>query len=124
MNTTTDKFTTAYIECALWCSTDNSDDSGGEPLDKNYGIGDIASATLERMAKDCKAFQEENRGVLDACGLSLEQQGHNFWLTRNGHGTGFWDRGLPEDISKTLSDASRAYGSFDLYIGDDEQIHS
>src|SRR5208282_4942052 len=34
-----DKFTQAYIVAALWSSNDNSDPSGGEPLDSNYDIG-------------------------------------------------------------------------------------
>lgn len=25
----------AYIECALWASTDNADDTGGEPLERD-----------------------------------------------------------------------------------------
>ena len=26
--------------------------------------------------------------------IPLAQIGHDLWLTRNGHGAGFWDRGL------------------------------
>ena len=31
-----------------------------------------------------------------------EQIGHDLWLTRGGHGAGFWDRGLPN--GKELTD--------------------
>ena len=54
-----DKFTQAYLECALWSSNDESNDQGGDPLDQNYGIQDIAEECLEKMIADCKAFQEE-----------------------------------------------------------------
>jgi hypothetical protein len=33
----------------------------------------------------------------------VEQAGHDFWLTRQGHGTGFWDR--PEVYGRALADA-------------------
>lgn len=126
MNITTDStldtFTRAYIECALWSSNDNADEQGGSPLDANYGVSDIAPDTLARMMQDCASFQSDNREQLDECGLSLERQGHDFWLNRNGHGSGFWDEGrLP--VFSALSDASKVWGSFDLYIGDDNQIH-
>lgn len=122
-----DKFTRAYIECALWSTNDNADDTGGSPLDDNYDISDIAPETLARMISDCEQFQADNRADLDNCDLSLER-GHDFWLKRNGHGSGFWDEGYRKDASinaalKRLSDASKAWGTFDLYIGDDELIH-
>ncbi len=75
-----DKFTRAYIEAALWSSTDNSDESGGRPLDFNYGVEDIAPETIASILDDCKAFQEAHANDI---GDNLEQAGHDFWLTRN-----------------------------------------
>jgi hypothetical protein len=49
--------------------------------------------------------------------------GHAFWLTRNGHGAGFWDGDWPEPHASALDEASKAFGSFDLYVGDDGMIH-
>ena len=46
----------SYIEAALWCSHDESD----EPMDRNHGIEDIAPETLARMVDDFRAFQEAN----------------------------------------------------------------
>lgn len=119
-----DDFTTAYIEAALWSSTDDK----GEPLDKEYGFEDIASETVKAMVADCKDFQESNRALIDACEYGFngysrdEMAGHDFWLTRNRHGAGFWDRGLGE-LGKKLTDLAHAYGSFDLYVGDDGKIY-
>lgn len=116
-----DKFTRAYIECALWSSTDNADDSGGEPLDRNYSWGDLDNETLAQMISDCRQFQADNRADLDACDLSLGRQGHDFWLNRNGHGAGFWDEGYRKDEAanvalKRLDGASDSWGTFDLYV--------
>ena len=52
-----DEFTRAYIEAALWSSTDEADEGGGEPLDKNFSLLDISQPTLKRMIADCKKFQ-------------------------------------------------------------------
>jgi len=116
-----DRFTTAYIEAALWSSTDESDEQGGEPLDDNYGFDDIAEETLASILDDCKAFQRDHA---DDIGGELEQAGHDFWLTRNGHGAGFWDGDWEDIIGQRLTDASDVYGSVDLYIGDDGMIYS
>jgi hypothetical protein len=117
-----DAFTIAYLECALWSSTDESRDDGGDPLDDNYGLDDIAPEALETAINDCESFQETCAADLEASGLSSEQAGHDFWLTRNGHGAGFWDRGLGA-IGERLSKASKPYGSADLYVGADGQIY-
>lgn len=116
-----DAFTEGYLECALWSSTDESRDDGGDPLDDNYGLDDIAIEAVQSAIDDCRSFQQDNAADLD--GLDESQAGHDFWLTRNGHGAGFWDRGLGERGDR-LSQASKVYGSVDLYVGDDGKVHS
>lgn len=49
--------------------------------------------------------------------------GHDFWLTRNGHGAGFWDGDWPEPHASILTEASKTFGETDLYIGDDGKVH-
>jgi hypothetical protein len=122
-----DTFTLAYLECALWSSYDNATEDGGEPMDANYSSRDIAPETLARMAEDCAAFQSDNREDLTAAEITPERAGFLFWLNRNGHGSGFWDEvgGGHElrPIFNRLSDAAKVWGTFDLYLGDDGQIH-
>lgn len=114
-----DKFTQGYIVCALWSSTDEE----GNGLDQTFDPTDISAGTLKEMADDCKQFQDANREDLDKCGLDLSRQGHDFWLNRNGHGSGFWDEGF-DPVFRKLSDASKACGECNLYIGDDDLIHA
>lgn len=45
-------------------------------------------------------------------GVSEGDAGHDLWLTRSGHGTGFWDRGLGE-LGDRLTEAAKSYGSPD-----------
>lgn len=113
-----DTFTRAYIECALWSSTTDE----GEPLDRNYSKSDIAPETIKAMADDCADFQGSFAQLLEESGLSDEQAGHDFWLTRNRHGAGFWDHGLGE-IGEKLTEMAHPYGGFNLYLGDDGQIY-
>jgi hypothetical protein len=120
-----DTFTQSYIETALWSSTDNSDDSGGDPLDQNYSASDLTVDTLRAMVEDCKKFQAENspmlaRAYVEGKGArgryDAGSAGHDFWLTRNGHGAGFWDGDLPKDVGEALTRASKKFGEFDLSV--------
>ena len=108
-------FQIAYIECAFWCSTDSLDARG-------YGLDDIAAATLQDMVDDCDAFTSANALDLSRAGDDV-QNGHDFWVTRNRHGTGFWDRGYG-DVGKRLTDAAHVYGESNLYVGADGMIQS
>lgn len=116
------QFLKHYIAAALWSSNDESTPSGGEPFDKNYGPEDIHPDTLAKMAADCEKFQSEN--AADLLHHDIPAGAHDFWLTRNSHGSGYWDGDWPEGVSERLTDAAHAFGGVDLYIGDDGKIHS
>jgi hypothetical protein len=111
-----DEFTTAYITAALWSSTDDAD----TPLDSNYSASDLAAETFAKMTADCERFQADH-GDLNA--EDLERAGHDFWLTRNHHGAGFWDGDWP-DHGDALTEAAQAYPDVDLYVGDDGAIYA
>lgn len=112
-----DRFVDAYVECALWASTDDT----GEPMDDTFGPEDIAPTTLEEMRRECASFVDYAGDALT--GIDAEQAGHDFWLTRNGHGAGFWDRGLG-DVGDVLTDKAHSFGSSDLYVGDDGKVYA
>ncbi len=125
-------FVIGYITAALWSSNDESTPAGGEPLDANYYIDDIDTKTLVWMIKSCEKFQADNADnlakycetVVHNEGSAESYAGHDFWLTRNGHGAGFWDRdGIDDDLGEALSEAARKFGEFYLYVGNDKTIH-
>lgn len=121
-----DPFTRDYITCALWCG-----------IEENYSLmpSDLAPPTYARMALDCAAFLSAMQDTITAadetgeckrgpnCDTAEGRAGHDFWLTRNGHGAGFWDGDWPEPIATALDQAAKRAGSFDLYIGDDGLIY-
>jgi len=100
-------------------------------LQANYSLEDIDPETLEQMSRDCAEFQRQNAADLAQYAMngkewSAEAQGgHDFWLSRNGHGAGFFDRdNLPEDARERLQEAAQQWGEVYLYVGDDGKIHS
>jgi hypothetical protein len=119
----TETFLHSYIETALWSSC--CDD--GLPMDSIYSADDIHPDTLNAMLADCRAFMLDNMKDIEthSSDLShcLEIAAHDFWLTRNGHGAGFWGGDWPKASGKRLTVASRAFSNVDLYIGDDGKIH-
>lgn len=117
-----ESFFDAYVTAALWSSNDESRDDGGDPLDENYSAGDISLATLEAMRVDCDKFQTDNAAALESAGLTEAQAGHDFWLTRNGHGCGFWDGDWPEPQATQLTSAAETFGEFNLLIADNGLI--
>jgi hypothetical protein len=112
-----DEFLKAYIVCALWSSLDNE-----EPMDKNHSEDDLAPRTLKQMRKDCEQFKAENAKDLEGADMSLA--GHDFWLTRESHGAGFWDGDWPKAIGKRLTASAHKFGGFALYVGDDGKIYA
>ena len=116
----------AYVECALWSSTDNASESGGAPLDASYSADDIHPDTLATMRRDVESFAMANAADILTWNAGRttpeEQAGYDLWLTRNGHGCGFWEDEWQE-VGARLTDAAHALGTFDLYIGGDDRIH-
>lgn len=114
----------AYVTAALWSTvgTEPGDDDGDDPrpLDEDHGPDDIDADTLAEMRADVLAFIGDN--WRDVASMDPAQIGHDFWLTREGHGAGFWDRGDGER-GERLSAACKPYGGFGLYIGDDGLIY-
>lgn len=122
-----DIITRHYLVCALWSSTDEN----GEPLDDGHDIDDIFEETKAQAREDISDFLRllDREGVEWRDDWTLEQFGHDFWLTRNGHGAGFWDRAPANQPSKrqlgdTLSEWAETMGEVYLYVGDDGKVYA
>jgi len=115
-----DEFTSAYVETLLWSTTDGAD--GEFSLDEIAGVGDLSDEALSRIIQDCNSFQYYAEDVLgDELVRKAEQAGHDFCLTRNRHGAGFWD-GDWDYISSTagvaLTELAHTYGQMDAYMAE------
>jgi len=83
-------------------------------------ISDLSNKAKLSSLKDIEKFIDKAGMLLN--GIEASQVGHDLWLTRNGHGTGFWDRGLGE-VGENLSDIARGMGEKHIYKGDDGKIY-
>lgn len=120
-------FIDAYITCAMWSSTDGDEN----PLDDDGRTArDIDPDAQHKMAVDCIDFMNANETDLALYSEQIDTSrdpamalaGHDFWLTRNGHGAGFWDRDLGE-LGERLTRAAEAWGACNLYLDDDGVIY-
>lgn len=121
-------FLEAYITAALWSST--YEDADGDTQNMDDGEYDLAEETRTAMRRDCEEwFRHCQQSDLppvpeydDPEYSDDEKSGHDLWLTRNGHGAGYWDRDLGE-LGDKLTEAAEALGGRDLYVGDDGHIY-
>jgi len=113
-----DKYLQEYLITALWSSTDDSD----RPLDENYDITDIDNQSIQQAKKDMSDFETKASALynLDILDMPI---GHDFWLTRNGHGSGFWDGDYPEEIGESLTKLSKEFKEVNLTIGDNGKLY-
>lgn len=114
-----DEMLHAYITAALWSTSED----GLSYLDALYSHSNLSKEALARCRADCAAFRKTAKDLIERSGQSDSQVGHDFWLTRNRHGAGFWDRGLTEDIGNGLTAIAHSFGEQDLYVGDDGKLY-
>jgi len=115
-----EEFTTSYIATML---TILEGRVGG-----CYYSDDIAEPTLAAIKADCEAFYKANRElILSEAPEETErvmEAGYDFWLTRAGHGAGFWDGSWPKNgdrLDKAVK-AGYAYTRCEPYVGDDGKV--
>lgn len=96
-------FLASYLDAVLFTGVDEEE----EPLDARFTPDDIDADSLAEAEKDCRDFLAKR---LNGEPLSdflapdeIAQAGHDFWLTRGGHGSGFWD--WPEEMYQGQGDA-------------------
>ena len=136
-----DAFRRGYRDAMLWANTMTDDGDGlafapGDVTDQcaRYArrLHPTATAT---MRADSGAFLDYapsgdstqtcediiRRAVCD--NYTFTMAGVDFALTRNGHGAGFWDRGLGAE-GQELTDAAKSFGSSQLYLCADGRIYA
>lgn len=95
------EFFDGYMTAALWSSTDTHPESGEDVSLDQFEESDSLRINLQPSAYEffkkhyglLALYLEDREGVETASCSAWELAGHDFWLNRNGHGTGFWDCG-------------------------------
>lgn len=105
-----DEFTQGYMEAMEWLLDESVD------RDKLRGF---TRQAIKSAKADCADFQRFNKLKLEEyenlSGRSKSYAGHDFYLSRNGHGTGFFDRGN-EPVFQELQGAAKVYGSTNEWV--------
>ena len=108
--------TWSAVEALLW-STSLTDEDRAE-LDMDVENWDGVDIPVDDIA--FAEYAAEIRGALEDChadvlalDMPAEQFGHDFTLTRNHHGAGFWDRGYGP-AGDRLTDYAHAAGPLEL----------
>lgn len=95
------EFAEDYLHCGAFCN---------EMESYEFSVQAMFGAL-----EDCEQFIVKAGSLLD--GLDMEQAADDFWYTRNGHGTGFWDReDIPEDKRESLTELAKSFGESYLYL--------
>lgn len=107
----------AYLTCAEWTEGEEIEarahEEGGPEF---HGIW--SREAVGQAEETCRLFFRQ----ANPPDVWTDQEiGHDLWLTRNGHGTGFWDRDMPE--AQRLADLARTWGERSCYVGDDGLVY-
>lgn len=104
----------------------------GDAIDSIYHREHIAHETLVELTEDVVNFvnlvvdleyielRDEMWAILK---LDPVRAGIDFILSRNGHGTGFWDRGYG-DAGDELHKWAKTFGAFNLIAGNDGFLYN
>ncbi|AYR00241.1 hypothetical protein PBI_PAT3_131 [Mycobacterium phage Pat3] len=116
-----------YLDAQLWAGLDYREE-GSEPVpyDENYSREDIAEDYVAAVRAELtevvanhplavRMYLAVSPTARPTYGderkrLSNEHFGHDFYLTREHHGAGFWDRGLGE-LGDYLTKVAHSYGA-------------
>jgi len=133
-----DTITKHYLIALLW--TMPGDDDNENPGD-NIDLADLPAETVNKAKADATSFValcgslfdqamecfDDGYGQHPDAGSAAAAFGHDFALTRNHHGVGFWDReseGLPQFLGDALTRVcQKHFSEADLYIGDDGKVN-
>lgn len=76
-----------------------------------------SAKSIRQAAEDCAAFAQAQPDV----DWNRERAGHDFFLTRNRHGAGFWDGDWPKRLGEQLTAEAHAYGSANVFFDADTE---
>ena len=106
------EFFEAYVECLIWSEGHGGGYSPANGHIPSPGVGAITLGGIREILSDCERFMREaGEMVVD----DPSQAGHDFCLTRNGHGAGFDDGDWPEN-GKGLTDLCEKCGGQGLQM--------
>lgn len=110
-------FIAGYLEALFFADTATNSD--GETVENLVGL-DLSTIAMDECRQDCARFldlagQKVMLAIAGSDGYDHAQAGRDFWFSRQGHGVGFWDRGLGL-VGDDLHNVAEHFGEKHLYI--------
>jgi len=108
-------FIDAYVEAMCWANVSNNEDDSNP--------ANLSTVARRHLEHDAREFVQANYALIERAvtenynRYGWDSAGHDYALTRNGHGAGFWDSGLGA-VGDELTDMAQAYGESWLYVND------
>lgn len=99
-------------------------DGEGENVNPKFTWLHLSGEALAVAHVDCEKFWDSCviQGIkFDHHVDDFSRIGNDFWLTRNFHGSGFWDGDYAN--GDLLTDIAQAFGETYIYLGDDDKIY-
>jgi len=109
-----DEIIKQYFATALWTEEVSNEDL------EDKTIYDFSDKAREYVKKEIEWFINTAGSSLN--GLADDQIGHDIWLSRNGHGAGFFDRGLEIENEELLMELSHQLGEQYIYVNSKGKI--
>jgi hypothetical protein len=106
----------SYCEAAIWTDEDRLKE---DDPNVSMSIYNFSKDAAKEAFDDIEAFIRKvgEHAIEQSLGeYGADQIGHDLWLTRNGHGAGFWDRDYK--FGELLTDVSKEMGEITIYIND------
>jgi hypothetical protein len=99
-------------------SEDDNAESGMDSGEaQQYDLSDMSKESRKVFEEVCKDFCEANAG--DLAEIDPGRAGHDFWLTSQGHGAGYWDGDYPYELGQRLTQAAKVYSFNGVWREDD-----
>lgn len=90
----------SYCE-AIHFTEDHSEDTDGDI--SNLDFSEDSLKTVHNVCQKALKFLYEKFPTFELTQKTCELFGHDLWLTRNGHGAGFWDGDWDENIGDVMT---------------------
>lgn len=112
-----------FMEAEVWVGLAFLDDDT-PPADDYIDMNDLTADVREDMEATVRDFvayvdatvsEAHVSEYMEAVGGDPVRFGHDFALTRQGHGAGYWDRGAGE-AGEALTDAAKAFPGDGLHV--------
>ena len=119
-----DEFTRGFVEGMFWADTGAAED--GELAEASFD--DLSPEAVAKIGEDCASFQSAGEPALEgarriSASCTARSAGVDFYCTRNGYGTGFWDGSWPPPFGESLTRLAQKYHGLHPVRGGDDLIY-